>query len=385
MGMFADAYYRLRNDGVIALVAASIKFVGLRLPGGHRILTESREWLHPSTHSPDRERPSTAPPQTDWACPPYPYVETPIEPLSLAPVGQNPILTFRDVTDYEHCEFVADPFMFVSSDGDWYLFFEAYESRRGGVISLATSDDGGQTWDYEGIVLEEPYHLSFPYVFEWEDEYYMLPEKGAKSLNQVDLYRATTFPTEWEVCETLLSGDHRMDDAVLFRWDRRWWLLIGDSTDNSLYAYYSQGLETSDWAAHKQNPVINDRPEAVRPAGRPIVRDEKIILYFQDCTSQYGDNVRAYEVTALGPSVYTDHPATDTPILSGVGGRAWNSGRMHHIDPWYLDGQWWCVVDGGIGLGKNLFGDSFSIGLYVSTQREADSVPSESPGFEAKQ
>ena len=59
---------------------------------------------------------------------------------------------------------VADPFM-VFENGTWYMFFEAmndFESR--GVIGLATSEDG-LSWQYQKIILNESFHLSYPYVF----------------------------------------------------------------------------------------------------------------------------------------------------------------------------------------------------------------------------
>jgi hypothetical protein len=36
-----------------------------------------------------------------------------------------------------------------------------------GEIGLATSEDGLK-WDYKQVVLNEPFHLSYPYVFEWQ-------------------------------------------------------------------------------------------------------------------------------------------------------------------------------------------------------------------------
>ena len=39
------------------------------------------------------------------------------------------------------------------------------------------------------IVLAEPFHLSYPYVFEWQGSHYMIPESGAAK--SVRLYRAS--------------------------------------------------------------------------------------------------------------------------------------------------------------------------------------------------
>ena len=47
-----------------------------------------------------------------------------------------------------------------------------------------------------GIVLDEPFHLSYPQVFQWQGAWYMTVESaGAR---RVSLYRATDFPLRWE-------------------------------------------------------------------------------------------------------------------------------------------------------------------------------------------
>src|SRR5687767_9872803 len=84
-------------------------------------------------------------------------------PFALRPEPQ-PILSVRDVTDIE-AVFLADPFM-VRANGAWHLFFEALNlDGRIGEIGRAVSRDG-VTWEYGGIVLREPFHLSYPCVFE---------------------------------------------------------------------------------------------------------------------------------------------------------------------------------------------------------------------------
>ena len=85
---------------------------------------------------------------------------------------RNPVLTAKDVTDRK-AEFVADPFM-VKEQGIWYMFFEVLDRASGkGEIGLAVSGNGLH-WAYRQIILTESFHLSYPYVFKWEGEYYMI-------------------------------------------------------------------------------------------------------------------------------------------------------------------------------------------------------------------
>ena len=122
--------------------------------------------------------------------------------MATAPGASNPVISAVDVTDVP-ARFVADPFM-VHVDGLWHMFFEVLNNQSNkGDIGRATSRDG-LTWRYERIVLQEPFHLSYPYVFRWKDDFYMTPETlGA---NAVRLYRATSFPDQWTLVKDLIPG-----------------------------------------------------------------------------------------------------------------------------------------------------------------------------------
>lgn len=81
----------------------------------------------------------------------------------------NPVLTNKDVTDV-NALFVADPFM-AKEGSEWYMFFEVMnKTDHKGEIGLAISSDGIE-WNYKQIVLSEPFHLSYPYVFKWEGNF----------------------------------------------------------------------------------------------------------------------------------------------------------------------------------------------------------------------
>ena len=44
------------------------------------------------------------------------------------------------------------------------------------------SEDRGLTWTHLGIVLDEPWHLSYPFLFRWEGQMYMMPEASKQVL-----------------------------------------------------------------------------------------------------------------------------------------------------------------------------------------------------------
>jgi hypothetical protein len=112
-------------------------------------------------------------------------------PFQLQPAP--PVLTQHDVTDVP-ADFVADPFL-LQHDNTWHLFFEVMNTTTQlGQIGLATSPDA-HAWSYQSIVLKEPFHLSYPHVFGWQGEHYMLPE--TLNAGAVCLYKAFDFPFQW--------------------------------------------------------------------------------------------------------------------------------------------------------------------------------------------
>lgn len=255
----------------------------------------------------------------------------------------NPVLTNQDVSDVR-ASIVADPFM-LNVQGIWYMFFEVLNrDTRKGEIGLATSRDGF-TWQYTQIVLEEPFHLSYPYVFEWNDEYYMIPESSVAK--EVRLYKANRFPNGWECVGVLLSGQ-RFSDSSIVRHEEHWWLFTETSVSqcDTLRLFYSTSL-TGPWREHPRSPIIQGDPHIARPAGRLVVHTDRIIRYTQDCYPSYGQKVRAFEITELTTSSYAEQPIQNVIVEgSGVG---WNESGMHHIDPHLLtNGQWIACVDGRV-------------------------------------
>ncbi|WP_121990367.1 glucosamine inositolphosphorylceramide transferase family protein [Nitrospira lenta] len=270
-------------------------------------------------------------------------IYTGTSPLALAPVPglTQPVLTRDDVTDV--CALmVADPFM-INAGGMWYMFFELYNRASHGEIGYATSLDG-LTWTYQRVVLAEPFHLSYPYVFEWAGEYYMIPESHLTG--EVRLYRARRFPDQWEQAGVLLKG-HAYSDSSIIRHEGRWWMWTESSQGrfDTLRLYMAEEL-LGPWEAHPRNPIIELNAQRARPAGRVIQVGARLIRFSQNCYPTYGVDVRAFEITELSPTAYQSEATSDGPVL-GPSGSGWNKCGMHHIDAHLQeDGQWLACVDG---------------------------------------
>ncbi|MCM3870667.1 MAG: hypothetical protein ND895_08245 [Pyrinomonadaceae bacterium] len=261
--------------------------------------------------------------------------------LRPGPHVQNPVLTYQDVTDIV-AAFVADPFMVPGSEG-WYMFFEVFNHQTfRGEIGLATSKDGW-VWEYQQIVLKESFHLSYPYVFAWQGEYYMVPE--TLDLKAIQLYRAETFPTKWSPVGKLVERE--CADPSIFRFEDRWWMFACSTPQehDSLRLYFADEL-MGPWIEHPCSPIVEGNNRIARPAGRVLVLDDKVIRHAQNCFPIYGTEVRAFEISELTPSTYQESECALSPIM-GPNGTGWNAIGMHHVDPHQLsDGRWIACVDG---------------------------------------
>lgn len=289
----------------------------------------------------------------------------PIEPTAHGP-QHNPVVTGDSVTDFGRVNYVADPFL-MPAQNQWHVFFEVYNKLREptAVIAHATSENG-RDWQYDGIVLQEQVHLSFPYLFKWDSEYYMIPDQQRQAdESRVTLYRAASFPSTWEAVIDIVRPRRRTSDSVIVRWNDRWWCLVGHEPSGSLYCYHSDELEAKNWQPHPENPVVSDRPEASRPAGRPLPMPTGILMFYQDCSDRYGERVSANLIDQLTTQTFSEQAFQDRPVIEGDSMIGWNSGRMHHMDLWALDDRFVCVVDGDISLGRNTWASAqWSLGVY---------------------
>lgn len=262
----------------------------------------------------------------------------------------NPVLTIRDISDRK-ADLIADPFM-LSVENCWFMFFEVLNmQRRMGEIGLATSRDG-ISWSYQQIVLSEPFHLSYPYVFEWMDDYYMIPETF--QAGSVRLYKALKFPTQWSYIGDVLHGPYYVDSSIV-RFDNKWWLFTETNPEikhDTLRLYYSDDL-MGQWHEHPESPVIKGNGHIARPAGRVVVNHERVFRYSQDCDPIYGYQVNVFEITDLTKTKYNERAVLNNPVLK-ASGKGWNASGMHHIDPHRMtDGRWIACVDGWVDTSQD--------------------------------
>lgn len=256
---------------------------------------------------------------------------------------KNPVLTAEDVTDLD-VNIVAHPFMVVT-DSLYYLFFTAKNDLtvEYSGIGLAESKNG-VNWEYRQIVIKEPFVLSYPYVFKWHDDYYMIPEAHMET--SVRLYRATDFPYRWTYERDLITGDHFISASVV-RYKDMWWMFVARLGNETLRLFYAADLK-GQWNEHPLSPIVAKDLNIARPGGRPLVIDGTLYRIGQDCYPTYGNQVFAFQITDISTTTYKEK-MIDTPLVKATS-KGWNADAMHHVDLHQLSkNKWIAAVD---GLGK---------------------------------
>ena len=192
--------------------------------------------------------------------------------------------------------FYADPFLINKHDTS-YIFFEdySYEEEKGRISYIETKDF--KTFSDVKPIIDTTFHLSYPFMLEYEGKYYCIPEQH--SAGEVALYEAESFPENWTKRTTLLN-DFAGVDPTIIRYKDLWWMFIANQKDNDsskLYLFYSENLE-GPWKAHKNNPV-KTFSKMTRPAGAIFENSGKLIRPAQNCTKTYGGSTIFYEIVKL--------------------------------------------------------------------------------------
>jgi hypothetical protein len=222
--------------------------------------------------------------------------------------------------------FYADPFV-LHRDGLSYVFCEEFPYATGkGFISVFTIDSEGRA-SVPHPVLERPYHLSYPFVFERDGAVFMIPESAGN--RTIELYRAESFPDVWRL-ESVLVDNVDAGDATLIEDNGTFWLFAtlsedGASTWDALGLFSAPHLE-GPWTPHPRNPVLIDAG-AARPAGNMFRHDGAWIRPAQDCRSGYGEGIALCRIDRLDREGFAQ-----TVLRRLASPRAWSLPGLHTLN-----------------------------------------------------
>lgn len=221
---------------------------------------------------------------------------------------------------------LADPFV-IHRNGRDYCFAEALDFRRPRGY-IVVYEIGIRSARLLGTALAEDFHLSFPYLFEYQGRLFMCPESHQSG--QIRVYESTHFPLGWRLHSVLMQGVSAAD-SMLFEARGRWWLLTNiDSTGISdhcseLHLFWADSPLSNNWTPHPMNPLVTD-PEFGRNGG--LLREgQKLYRVSQrQGYESYGKGTAVHEIVRIDTEHYQETRVADigAGLITGADG-------THHL------------------------------------------------------
>lgn len=185
----------------------------------------------------------------------------------------------------------ADPFLF-ERNGKTFLFAELYDrvAMRGVIGCCELNDKCAGCWK---VIINEPFHLSYPFVFEHNGIVYMIPETFRAG--GIILYKAVNFPYGWEQVKNI--ADYAAVDSTVIEINTKKYII-------TVRVIHSHGELVvipldSELSGTKTQTVSVQDADQVRPAGNVFVYEEKLIRPSQDCSAGYGFALNFFEILKL--------------------------------------------------------------------------------------
>ncbi len=230
----------------------------------------------------------------------------------------------------------ADPFLFTHQGKTW-LFYERQDltDMKGTLWCLNLDDPKGRPL----LVLEEPFHLSYPQVFRYGKYTYMLPE--TRQGGEVRLYRCACFPGKWERVEQILPLE-AVDTTLVRAGEGR----SGEShayyaftyTDKRLELYYLELAADRFHVVSKVKIYASLPSRESRPGGGIYTEGGKLYRPAQNCTDYYGQELILYAIDRLDKDGFQEHEACrlrpeqfSVPGVNAIGIHTYNRNEHYEV------------------------------------------------------
>ena len=208
------------------------------------------------------------------------------------------LLSF-DRIPYDNNFWYADPIL-TTYQGKTYLLMESFDMRTQlGSIACAEFGEDGKLLQPR-IIIQEKYHMSFPMVFFWNEELYMIPETcGNRSLNlyrcEGDIEKWTlvkSFPVEEELVDTvvtacgpdyveLISAAVHETHKRKFKWQKL--RICKDGEDYHLEADVAfNACEDYDFGHRMAGSLVTEQDALILPTQESTDVDYGVNLYLND-------------------------------------------------------------------------------------------------------
>jgi hypothetical protein len=203
--------------------------------------------------------------------------------------------------------YYADPFVIQHQKRNICFVEEFDNKKKKGKIS-AIEIYNQSDYSKLGTVLEENFHLSYPYVFKVNDEIFMCPESSKSQ--DIRIYKCNEFPMKWSLHKIIMNDVSAVDSNIIYH-NKLWWLFTNLDTagigehNSELHVFYANDFDSTDWKPHKMNPIIFDSTKS-RNAGAIIDNGDLFRVHQRHDFDQYGKSIGINQIIELSPDIYRE-------------------------------------------------------------------------------
>jgi len=199
--------------------------------------------------------------------------------------------------------FFADPFV-VSHNNKNIIFLEDYFYKEKKAVISAVEIISSKEYNILGTVIQEDFHLSYPFVFKVKNELYMVPESSEKK--SIRLYKCIEFPLKWEYQYDLISDIDAVDTTIHFI-DGKYWLFTNSNYNTTehnsiLECFYADSPISKEWKAHPKNPILFEN--GGRNGGYVKDAEKNILISQKYGFDRYGKSLEIREIEFLNEKDY---------------------------------------------------------------------------------
>jgi hypothetical protein len=202
--------------------------------------------------------------------------------------------------------FYADPFI-CCENGLNVCFVEDYDYKtsKGKISAIKLTKEG---YSEIGTVIEETFHMSYPFLFKNNNDLYMCPE--THEMGDIRLYKCNDFPLKWELHKVLMQNVSASDTNIFF-YKGKWWMLTNiDSSGmgdycSELHLFYANDFDSNNWESHPSNPIVFS-PLMARNGGFLIKGNHLYRVFQVQGFDNYGESMGVAKIIDLSEKSYKE-------------------------------------------------------------------------------
>lgn len=216
----------------------------------------------------------------------------------------------KSLIDERVCEFkvikdnlrywTADPFLYKKNN-EYYLFFEAFDRlKRKGVIAYRKID--GDNAGKINIIYESRGHLSYPFIYEEQNQLYIMPESMED--NKIFRLKCVDFPDKWVLDKEIFNGNYV--DTTLVNHNSKKYYISQKVVEKGVFERIDLLYDTPEGVAQCVNNPVKIDVSSARCAGEIFSYGDYLIRPSQDCGKFYGEKLNFNIIEELNDNSYSE-------------------------------------------------------------------------------